>query len=459
MKTFYRSSVIVIFTIFCISLWGFAETSSLRRTPVVVAVEKVSPAVVNISTEQIVRVKSPFGSSDPFFEQFFRDFLDPFPSRQYKQNSLGSGVIIDDKGYVLTNQHVILKASKITIALADNREFEGKLVGSDARSDLAIVKVLTDEHLPVAKMGASGDLMIGESVIAIGNPFGLSHTVTTGVVSALNRTIRVSDDLVLRGFIQIDAPINPGNSGGPLVNILGEIIGINTAIYSEAQGIGFAIPIDKAKRIIDDLIATGEVRTAWIGITVQDLTPDIARHFHANATEGVLIAQVMEKNSAERAGLKQGDILVALDQNPVRDQQGYYALLGDYTPGDAIAFAIIRNGKPLEITVTAEEFSTDQAVKMAYQDFGLYVEEITQRMASKYSLQANQGVVVTKVQNDSPAGNVGVEPGDLIRQIDELPITNLTDFRKAMVVAQQKSSAVFLVQRGNRGYYITLEHQ
>ena len=301
--------------------------------------------------------------------------------------------------------------------------------------------------------------MIGESVIAIGNPFGLSHTVTTGVVSALNRTIRVSDDLVLRGFIQIDAPINPGNSGGPLVNILGEIIGINTAIYSEAQGIGFAIPIDKAKRIIDDLIATGEVRTAWIGITVQDLTPDIARHFHANATEGVLIAQVMEKSSAERAGLKQGDILVALDQNPVRDQQGYYALLGDYTPGDAIAFAIIRNGKPLEITVTAEEFSTDQAVKMAYQDFGLYVEEITQRMASKYSLQANQGVVVTKVQNDSPAGNVGVEPGDLIRQIDELPITNLTDFRKAMVVAQQKSSAVFLVQRGNRGYYITLEHQ
>jgi serine protease Do len=459
MRAIYRDLVMTVIILCCIPFMGFAETSSLRRTPIVIAVEKVSPAVVNISTEQIVRSSGPFEFSDPFFDQFFRDFLDPFPRRQYKQNSLGSGVIIDEKGYVLTNQHVIQKASKITITLADNREFEGKLVGLDVRSDLAIVKILTDERLPVVKMGTSSDLMIGEPVIAMGNPFGLSHTITTGVISALNRTIRVDDNLIFRGFIQTDAPINPGNSGGPLINILGDVIGINTAIYGNAQGIGFAIPIDKAKRIIDDLISFGEVHSAWIDITIQDMTPNLAQHFNYHGSEGVLIAQVSKNSSAERAGLQQGDILVALDHNPIRDQQDYQTLITDYTPGDTITFSLIRNGKPLDIKVTAEEFSTEQAVKIAYQDFGLYVEDITPQMISQYRLQSEQGVVVTKVQRNSPADRVGMEPGDIIRQVDEIQITNLTDFQKAMVEANQHLSVVFLVQRRSRGYYITLERQ
>jgi len=427
---------------------GLAKTSSLRRTPIVVAVEKVSPAVVNISTEKVVRSRSSFGFSDPFFDQFFRDFLDPFPRRQYKQNSLGSGVIIDAGGYVLTNQHVILKASKITITLADNREFEGELVGADTRSDLAVVKVLTKDQLPVAEMGSSEDLMIGEPIIAIGNPFGLSHTITTGVISALNRAIRVDDDRVFRGFVQIDAPINPGNSGGPLVNILGEVIGINTAIYGNAQGIGFAIPVDKAKRVAKELISYGEVRDTWVGISIQDITPD-----------GVLISQVSQKSSAEHAGLKQGDIIIALDNQPVSDVDGYNALIAEYTPEETISFSIIRNGKSHDIKVTTEKFSEDQAVEIAYQGFGLYVENFTQRLAYKHLLQSKQGVVVTKVRKDSPADQVGVEPGDIIRQIDEIQIINLTDFRKAMAKVNQKTSAVFLVQRKNRGYYITLERQ
>lgn len=436
-----------------------AETSELRRTPIVVAVEKAGSAVVNISTEKIVRSRSSFSFSDPFFDQFFRDFLDPFPRRQYKQSSLGSGVLIDEKGYVLTNQHVILKASKITITLADNREFEGELVGADARFDLAVVKVLTDEQLPVAKMGSSADLMIGEPIIAIGNPFGLSHTITTGVISALNRAIRVDDDRVFRGFIQTDAPINPGNSGGPLINILGDVIGINTAIYGNAQGIGFAIPIDKAKRIAGELIAHGEVRSAWIGISIQDITPSIAQYFEYNSSDGVLISQVSQKSFAERAGLKQGDIIIALDNQPVSDVEGYNALITEYTPEDTISFSVIRNGKPLNIKVRAEEFSVEQAVKAAYQGFGLYVEDITERTVYKYLLQSKQGVVVTKVQKGSSADQVGVESGDIIRQIDEMQVMNLTDFRKAMVSVNQKTSAVFLVQRKNRGYYITLEHQ
>jgi serine protease Do len=459
MKAFCKGLVITLIIWCCVPLLGFAETSSLRRTPIVVAVEKVSPAVVNISTEKIVRSRSSFGFSDPFFDQFFQDFLDPFPRRQYKQSSLGSGVLIDEKGYVLTNQHVILKASKITITLADNREFEGELVGADARFDLAVVKVLTEEQLPVVKIGSSADLMIGEPVIAIGNPFGLSHTITTGVISALNRAIRVDDDRIFRGFIQTDAPINPGNSGGPLINILGDVIGINTAIYGNAQGIGFAIPIDRAKRIARELIAHGEVRSAWVGISIQDITPNIAQYFDYNSSDGVLISQVSPKSSAERAGLKQGDIITALDSQPVRDVEGYNALIAEYTPEDSISFSIIRNGKSLDIKVSAEEFSVEQAVKMAYQEFGVYVEKITERTVYKYLLQSKQGVVVTKVKKESSADKVGVEPGDIIRQIDEMQILDLTDFRKAMVRVNQKPSAIFLVQRRNRGYYITLERQ
>jgi len=232
-----------------------------RKTPVVIAVSKVSPAVVNISSEYQLRNRpNPFGFDlDPFFDNFFKDFFDPYVPRQQKRYSLGSGVIIDGKrGYILTNSHVVEKTTKIKITLKDGRQFDGHLVGADPDSDLAVVKIESDNPLPSIKMGNSDDLMIGETVIAIGNPFGFSHTVTTGVISALGRSIRTSDT-IYRDFIQTDASINPGNSGGPLLNINGELIGINTAIYAKAQGIGFAIPINKARRIIKDLIRFGEV--------------------------------------------------------------------------------------------------------------------------------------------------------------------------------------------------------
>ena len=458
-KQRYKHLLITILYLCGISVTSLAQTSDLRRTPIVLAVEKTSPAVVNISTEKIVQTRSSFGFSDPFFDQFFRDFLDPFPNRQYTQSSLGSGVIIDDQGHVLTNQHVILKASKITVILADNREFEGELVGADTRTDLAVVKILTDEHLPVAQMGASHDLMIGEPVIAIGNPFGLSHTITTGVISALNRAIRVDDDRIFRGFIQTDAPINPGNSGGPLINILGDVIGINTAIYGNAQGIGFAIPIDKAKHIAEELMTHGEVRSAWIGVSVQDITPGIAQHFDYHSADGVLISHVIPKSSAEQAGLQQGDIIIALDQQPIRDTDGYNALIAEYTPDETLILSIIRKGQSIEIRVTTEEFSVEQAVTLAYQGFGVHVEGITQHLVHTYQLLSTQGVVVSNVRQKSSADQVGIEAGDIIRQIDNMSITDLKDFRNAMVHVNQQSSAIFLVQRRNRGYYITLEKQ
>lgn len=460
MKRFRKSFVISCLMLACAVAAVYAETSSLRRTPTVIAVEKVSPAVVNISTEEIVQSRGSLGfSGDPFFDQFFRDFLDPFPRRQYKQNSLGSGVIFDQHGYVLTNHHVIQRASKITITLADEREFEAELIGDDARFDLAVVKISSAENLPIAELGHSDDLMIGEPVIAIGNPFGLSHTITTGVISALDRSIRVDEDRVFRGFIQTDAPINPGNSGGPLINILGQVIGINTAIYGNAQGIGFAIPVDKVNRIIDDLIEYGQVRSAWIGVNVQDITPAIAQYFHHQSAEGVLIAQVFPHSSAEKAGLRQGDIIVEINGQPVRDQAEYNTIVEEYTARDALKFALARDGKPLTITVQAEAFSAEQAVNMADKNFGFSVEEISQELIYQYRLRTQQGVVITKIRPNSPAEQVGIEPGDIIRQIEGVQINTLNDFQEAMMKVAQKSSVVFLIQRGTRGYYITLDRQ
>lgn len=459
MKRLYVLLALFIPCLFLISSNIEAAPDALRRTPIVEAVEKAGPAVVNISTEQIVRRQSPFGSSDPFFDQFFRDFFDPFPRQQYKQNSLGSGVIIDKRRYVLTNYHVVLKASKITVTLADNREFEGEIVGSDPKSDLAIVKLLTEEDVPVAAMGVSNDLMIGEPVIAIGNPFGLSHTITTGVISALDRSIRISDEQTLRGFIQTDAPINPGNSGGPLINILGDVIGINTAIYSEAQGIGFAIPIDKAKRIISELIEYGKVRTAWVGVAVQDITPAVAQYFKYDSADGVLISQVFKESAAERAGLKQGDIIVEINNQPVRDQFGYQTALDEFTANDTLTFTVFRDGKPLTVEVKAEEFSQEQAIKLAYQEFGVAVEEITNQKAEEYDLQTRQGVLIKKVRPQSSAAQVGIEPGDIIRQIEGIPVGNMTDFGEILSKIRKQNGAVFLIQRGARGYYVTLERQ
>ena len=256
------------------------------------AVRKVSPAVVNISSEYEVRKQvSPFSGyrMDPFFDSFFKDFFDPGNERRYTRNSLGSGVIIDgQRGFILTNAHVVEKTGTIRVVLNDQEEYAAQVVGADPDSDLAVLRIESKTPLPAIDMGDSDNLMIGETVIAIGNPFGFSHTVTTGVISALNRSFRI-DDRVFQDFIQTDASINPGNSGGPLLNINGELVGINTAIYAKAQGIGFAIPINKAKRIINDLIRYGEVIPAWIGITVQDIDKRLAKYLKMQEAGGVLV--------------------------------------------------------------------------------------------------------------------------------------------------------------------------
>jgi serine protease Do len=294
---------------------GYCTIES-RENSVVKAIRKVSPAVVNISSQYEIRKNSnPFSGygMDPLLENFFRDFFSPELERREQRTSLGSGIIIDGhRGLLLTNTHVVEKATRINVALKDEREFEAIIVGMDPDSDLAVLKINSNQPLPSIQMGNSEEIMIGESVIAIGNPFGFSHTVTTGVVSAVNRSIKTAQR-VFHKFIQTDASINPGNSGGPLININGELIGINTAIYSQAQGIGFAIPINRAKRIISDLINYGEVVQPWTGMTVQTIDSDLSNYLNIQNDVGVMVTSVEPKSPASIAGITEGDIIIAID--------------------------------------------------------------------------------------------------------------------------------------------------
>jgi Do/DeqQ family serine protease len=430
-----------------------------RENAVVRAVRKVGPAVVNISSQQEVRARSnPFSrfGMDPFFDSFFRDFFDPGLQRHYPRTSLGSGVIISgDRGLILTNAHVISKGATITVVLQDKREFEAKIVGADPDSDLAVLRIEPDHHLPSIEMGDSDDLMIGETIIAIGNPFGFSHTVTTGVISALHRSIR-SEERVLHDFIQTDASINPGNSGGPLLNINGELIGINTAIYAKAQGIGFAIPINTARRIISDLIRHGEVVLPWIGLLLQQLDPRMAAYLNLPGEKGLLVRAVQENSPAQAAGLQEGDILLTVGQHELLSRADYTAAIRSYKRGDRVPISFQRKDSRRTVTVTAGDFPADRAPNLAYRLLGIRVKNLTDVQRRHYGIRAKNGVVISRIDPDSYLARIGAEPGDLIRQIDELSVSDVADFSRAVVKYRLKSSVVIRLERGGQGYYITV---
>ncbi len=430
-----------------------------RENAIVKAVRKVSPSVVNISTSKLVeRGVNPFFSleDDDFFNRFFRDFFEP-RRKQYVQNSLGSGVIIDSaRNYILTNHHVIVRASRITITLANQEEFEARVVGTDPESDLAVLKIETDSELPAITMGKSDDLMIGETVIAIGNPFALSHTVTTGVISALNRSVRTKK-YVYHNFIQIDASINPGNSGGPLLNINGELIGINTAIYSGAEGIGFAIPIDRAKRIVSNLIDYGRVHTAWLGITVQDLNESLIKYFHLPVGNGALITEILTGSPAKKRGLKREDVITELNKNKIKSSRDYYDQLSQYTANEMIHLVFFRNGKRQEISIKAATFPPDIALNLAFEQLGFRVEELNRSLAAKYRLKKKEGLVIVAIKKGSQAERIGLEPGDLVRGINDLSVNTKEDLKKAVIRYRLKERITVLIQRGWTVYSISFK--
>ncbi len=435
---------------------ALATEQSKRRTPLVIAIEKVSPAVVNIYTSEIGPFpRNPFRNfRNNLFDQFFNDFIS---KNRNNKKSLGSGVLINKEGYILTNEHVVARASKIRIALSDKREFDARVIGADIKSDLAIIKIDSDQFLPFVPMGRSDDLMIGEQVLAIGNPFGLRHTVTTGIISALNRNIRTGKNEVYSDFIQVDASINPGNSGGPLLNINGALIGINTAIYQKAEGIGFAIPIDNAKRIVDELIRFGKVRRGWLGVSVQEMNQQLLRHFQLNKNKGVLVVRVAEKSPAAIAGLKRSDIILAVGDHEVTGKSDFRARMASYTVDNRVRFAILREGKNLELTARVIAIPRQYVAEFTYNWLGLEVKQNNPRFAKNNGLKTSKGMVVTKVVPKSSSDRIGISLGDIIRQINQERIDTEEDYNKSIVDLNNPDRILLLVQRGRQGYYVTLE--
>jgi serine protease Do len=416
----------------------------LRHTVTVDVVRRIGPAVVSITTEQEVARPSPFQPfGDPFFDRFFQDFFEP--RLPQTAQSLGSGVVIDADRRVLTNEHVVARASRIRATLADGREYEATLVGADPNNDLAVLRLETDERVPWVPLGSSADLMVGEPVIAIGNPFGLSHTVTTGVVSALNRSIR-SGSRVYHGFLQTDASINPGNSGGPLLNANGELVAINTAVYQGAEGIGFAIPIDVAKRVVTQLIAHGALAPVWVGLELQalDLGLEQAMKLRPGAT-GAIVTRVRERSPASRAGVRRGDIVSRVDGHPVESPRAFFELLAAATPGQELALDLVRDGREISARVRAEEAPRELARSLLREKLGLELRPA-----------ARGGYEVVGVRRGSGAERIGVRPGDRVLGINGVPLDGEGALRRAALDLRGLTGALVVVQRGPGRYHVTI---
>lgn len=428
-------------------------------------------AVVSISTERTEKIKggrrfyfrSPFGASpfegDDHFRKYFEDFFGELPDREYKQMGLGSGVIIDSRGYILTNQHVIDEADKITVTLSDGRNFKGVIKGQDARSDVAIIQINAGD-LPVASLGDSDNLKIGQWVVAIGNPFAFAMqnpepTVTVGVISALHRSLSraLGRNRDYNDLIQTDAAINPGNSGGPLVNLEGAVVGINVAIFSTSggyQGVGFAVPINNAKKIISNLIEGKKITYGWFGVTVQDLTEELAKYFGLFEKKGALVVSIMQDSPAQKAGIKESDIIRQFDNKAVNNVRELLNAVGKSEVGRKVKVVVLRDKK--EVTLTVEvgerpENLEEASTKQPYNKWrGLEVEELTPETASRLGIEEKTGVAVVDVEPNSAADEAGIVSGDVILQINKQPVKNISDYQK--ITTEIKGDALVKLSRG-----------
>jgi len=432
---------------------GEAEvTDPLRRSVVVETVEKVAPAVVGVFAEKTVAEPSPFRSygDNPFFDPFSPFFGTPPARRGEKPEthrepvSMGSGVIVDASGIVITNEHVIAAGDSIRIQLSDNREFDAKVVGGDPDFDLAVLKVDAKAPLPFVPIGNDDSILIGETVIAIGNPYGLDHTVTTGVVSALGRTLQTSESLY-QDIVQTDASINPGNSGGPLLDIRGRLIGINTAIHRDAQGIGFAIPIWRVRNVVDQILTHGSVLPTWIGLEVQDLTSDLAVHFGVRPGGGVLVRGVEAGSPAEQAGLAAGNLIMRVQNVRVGNTADYALRVRGLSAGETLRLSVVASGgAEHEVDVHIAPLPTDVIDKFAWETMGLEVD-------------AARGMVVVKnVRSGSAAEQIGFAAGDVIAAVGGRELDTVDAFRKEVGAARGNSSVVVSVVRGRRLYRVVV---
>ena len=411
-----------------------------RRSAVVDTVSKAGPAVVNIRTEQIVQRRSSpfFGFGDSFFDDFFRQFSQ---TRSYRTQALGSGVIIDRRGYLVTNAHVVEKASKIYVALpGERKEREAALVGLDPATDLAVIRVITEQGLPSLTFADDDDLFLGETVIAIGNPLGLENSVTTGVVSAPKRRLPDGEGGVAV-FIQTDALINPGNSGGPLLDINGRLIGINTAIAQQAQGIGFAIPVKVVRRVVNDLVVHGRLRSAYVGILPGEISKTMVR---SRGAGGALVTEVDNGSPAAKAGIRVADVILEVDGVQTDSASEYLALLRTYPPGAKITLTLLRGEEVLGKTINLYELPPDYAMNYLERIFGLLVEEEL------------QGIVITKVLPRSPAAQIELRPGDRITELAGVRVDSLETFVARVEETLGRLPLRFTLFRGQRGYLVEM---
>lgn len=426
--------------------------------------ERVSPAVVNISTVTTVVIpgnpfKQFFGNSDRGgpLEDFFRRFFGDTPNRELRQRSLGSGFIIDGDGYIITNNHVVERADEISVKLADGREYEAKVIGRDTKTDLALIKISSlFKSLPSLALGDSDGIRVGDWVLAIGNPFGLEHTVTQGIISATGRVIGAGpyDD-----FLQTDAPINPGNSGGPLINLKGEVIGINTAIVAAGQGIGFAIPINLARSITSQLKEKGKVVRGWIGVSIQAVTPEIADYFGLKEPKGALIGDVAPGGPADKAGIKRGDIVVSFAGEKVEDASALSRIVAGTSVGEEVDVTVVRGGNEMHMKVKVEELKEEKMTSHAQtpeSKLGLRVDDITRRWQMEFGITHKSGAVVIDVEPGSPADLAGIQVGDVITEINRKPVESMKDYVAIMEKTEKDKPLLFLVNRKGQSFYATI---
>ena len=435
------------------------KSGSLANTVSFVEVaEKIIPTVVNISAEKSIKIKAPTFEFFSPFEDFFRDFFKDFPlPKEFREKirSLGSGVIISEDGYIITNNHVVEGYDKLIVTLADGTKFkekEVKIIGRDPKTDIALLKIETKKKLPFAPLGNSDEVRIGEWVMAVGNPFGLSGTVTVGVISAKHRTgIDLYGGPTYQDFIQTDAAINPGNSGGPLVNLKGEVIGINTAIKTTSGGnigIGFAIPINLVKKVKDDLMKKGKVVRGYLGIYLQELTEELKESMDLpKDLEGVVIRDIIPNSPASKADLKSGDIILKFQGKKVKSVDELRFMVAETPPNTKVTLEIYRNGKIKTVEVVLGEMPEEisQVKKEAVLDIGLKVKE------------TKEGVVVEEVESDSPAEEAGFQAGDIILEIQKEKINNLDDYYRVLEKVKDRKSILFKIKRGNEIYLLPLK--
>lgn len=407
--------------------------------------EQVSPAVVAIESIHYVITRRVYGSGDPFFDRFFSHLFDEDftgSNNVIPQKGSGSGVVISEDGYLLTNEHVISSADEILVKFGDGRSFKAKIVGKDKTSDLAVLKIDTNDKLSFVKLGDSEKVRVGEWVIAIGNPFGLGITVTCGVVSAVKRDLSVDKETNYRDLIQTDASINPGNSGGALISSKGELIGINTAIIPSGQGIGFAIPVNRAKRIVGDLIKYGKVKKIAVGLTTQNITKELADYFNV-PQNGILITSVTEGSVSAEAGLVPSDIITMVDNTKISDVSSFESTLEKYTVGQTATLKILRKGKLSNVKIKFKES------KASLNPLGIEVKTVSDKLINKYDLYIEQGGVIVDIAKDSPAYKVGLRPGDVIIQIGNQQILNENDFNNVAKKLSKLDAITLRVVRRN----------